>query len=181
MAKKKPTLLSNSMQYGAMTGIGLFIVFLIANLAGIAGQKTLQQILSYSILILGIVVGTKSYREHVLNGRLTYGQGLGSGTLISFFCAILISFFTFLYLKFVDASMIDMIMKEAEKNMIDQNLSDEQIEKSLEIVKKFQTPGIIAAIGVFSYTLMGFVFSLVTSAFLKKGNDNFEDFVAENQ
>ncbi len=181
MAKKKPTLLSNSMQYGAMTGIGLFIVFLVINLTGLTAQNSIQQVLSYGILTLGIIVGTKSYREHVLNGRLSYGQGLGSGTLISFFCAILISFFTFLYLKFVDASMIDLIMKEAEKSMIEKNMTDEQIEQGLTMFRKFQTPGFIALIGIFSYTLMGFVISLVTSAFLKKGNDNFEDFVSENQ
>jgi hypothetical protein len=181
MAKKKPTLLSNSMQYGAMTGIGLFIVFIIVAMTGSAGGKGWQQVLSISILVLGIIVGTKSYREHVLNGRLRYAQGVGSGTLISLFCSIIIAFFTFLYLKFVDASMLDQMIVETEKGLIERKMTDEQIDKTMTMVRKFQTPGFVSSIGILTYTAIGFGISLITSAFLKKGNDNFEDFVAENQ
>jgi hypothetical protein len=181
MAQKKPSLFSNAMQYGAMTGIGIFIITVIVSLTGMYQYKSAQQLLTFVILILGIVVGIKSHREHVLKGKIRYSEGLGAGTLIAFFTSVIIAFFTFLFIKYVDSTPLEMMAKEAEQQMIEKKYSDEQIELSMKMVRKFQSPLWIAFFTILWITIVGFVISLIASAFLKKGNDTFEDFVAENQ
>jgi hypothetical protein len=50
---------------------------------------------------------------------------------------------------------------------------------SLEMAKKFTTPLSISIMTVFSYTFWGFLFSLITSAFLKKKSNSYDAAMAE--
>ncbi len=69
--------------------------------------------------------------------------------------------------------MLEMIQEQ----MLEQGLTEEQVEQATEMQKVFMTPAIMSAISILSLTFMGFVFSLITSIFLKKEgvNEVFDD------
>ena len=184
MEESKISVSRNAMNYGGMTGVILFLVFMLSGILGSSFSGILQ-IAGYLVLALGIYVGTKKYRDQELKGFMSYGSAFYSGFLISFFAGVLIAFAIFLYLKFVDASLIDKISEQTEQNLIDAGKSDEEIEKTMEASNIFMNPTGMAIMSVLGYTIIGVIISLVTSAFLKKDNsspgDAFDNFIQENQ
>jgi len=180
MDNKNISIVKNSMNYGAMTGLALFIIFILFNFIGIT-KSAIHQIIGYGVLIGGIILGTKYFRDNVLHGTISYGKALASGTWIAFFCSILLAFFMYLFLLFIDPSMLDIILQEQEKQLIQKGLSDDQIEMAMHYTRKFTTPTMFALMSVLTYTFLGFIFSLITSAFLKKaGPSSFDNFIEKN-
>lgn len=173
METKPNPIYKNSMNYGTIVGLALCIIVIIVSTLKIKSQ-TIPNLLSYAILITAIVIGTKNLRDNLEGGFISYGRALWSGTLITFFCAIITCFYMLLHFRFIDPSAIDQILQQQEQGMIDNGMPDEQIEMGMKYARKFTTPIWIAIFGLIMYTFMGFIFSLITSAFLKKEATPFE-------
>ena len=78
-------------------------------------------------------------------------------------------------MRFIDPAAVEQILQQAEQNMIDQGTPDDQIEMGMKYVRMFTTPTMMAVMGLLMYTFMGFIFSLITSAFLKKEATPFDN------
>ena len=173
MEETKATSLKNAMNYGAMAGLVLIIVSVLFYMLG-KSESSIQNWIGYAVIIFGIVIGTQNYRDNVLGGYITYSQSLSSGTLISFFTAIITAFYTYVFFTFIDASLIDIILEKQVIAMEEKDMDEEQIEMMMGYTRRFMTPFWMSFIGLFSYTFIGFIFSLVTSFFLKRKDDSFE-------
>lgn len=184
MSENKISISRNAMNYGGMTGIALFLVFILSSLLG-TKLSGLMQALGYTTLGLGIFIGSKNYRDTELNGIISYGTSLYSGFLISFYASIIIAFTVFLYMQFVDASMIDKIIEQTEQNMLDSGNSDEEIEKAMQAAQLFMNPTSMAFFSILGYTFFGTLLALVISAFIKRegpnSGDSFDNFIQQNQ
>ena len=101
---------------------------------------------------------------------MSYGQGLGIGTLLSLVSAVVSGIFRYVWVKFVDAGYNDRIQEATIKSMEDQGLSEDQIEQALEISSNFTNPEITLVLGLFFATLIGFVLSLIVSAITKNSD-----------
>lgn len=161
------------MNWGAITGIALIASGLIFYMLGVKTSK-ISQFLSYIILIGGIYIGTKKYRDDIGNGMLSYSKSLITGTQIAFFASILLGFYMFIFFTYVDASMITEILNQQEQAMIDKDMPTENIEDAMNIMRKFMTPTSMSATTVVSFTLIGFFVSLIVSLFVKKEDKSFE-------
>jgi hypothetical protein len=124
-------------------------------------------------LALCIFLFSKHYRDKKLGGFITYGQGLGVGTLIGVFAGILFAFFTYVYIKFIDTSFIEKQLEIVQSKLLTQGMSEDEVEKATEFSKKFMTPGVMFISSIFSYGLVAFIISLITAAILKKEKDPF--------
>ena len=129
--------------------------------------------INYVVLIVFIVLAHKAFKEGG-DGFMTIGQGLGIGMLITLIGSVISSIFSYIYLKFIDDSMIqktlDFQMEEFEK----QGLDDAAIEQAMSITSKMMTPEILPIIAVVVMAFVGFVISLVVSLFTKKANPTLE-------
>jgi uncharacterized membrane protein (DUF106 family) len=94
------------------------------------------------------------------------------GTLVSFFGSLIIAFFIYVFYTFIDPKALDMIFVQVENQMYNQGLSDTEIEMAVEMTKKMTNPPFMAIGTVIGLTFWGFLFSLITSAFIKKNNGN---------
>ncbi|MBL0047737.1 MAG: DUF4199 domain-containing protein [Bacteroidetes bacterium] len=184
MSETKLSISRSAMNYGGMTGIMLFLVFILSSILG-TKFSGLMQVMGYAALGLGIFIGSKNYRDKELNGVISYGTAFYSGFLISFFASVIIAFTIFLYIKFVDSSIIEKIMEQTEQNMLDSGRSDEEIEKAMEASQYFMNPTSMAFFSILGYTFVGTIISLVTAAFIKKehpnSGDSFNSFIQQNQ
>jgi uncharacterized membrane protein YhaH (DUF805 family) len=184
MSENNFSITRNSMNYGGMTGIALFLVFFISGLVSNSFSGILQM-LGYLVLGIGIYIGTKSYRDTQLNGSISYGQSLFSGFLISFFAAVLISFVVFLYLKFIDSSMLIKMMDQTEIELRERyNDDDEKVDQALEIMQVMNNPPGYALMLILGYTFWGTLLSLVLAAFVKRDKTpggSFDNFIQQNQ
>ena len=170
MEEKKATSLKNAMNYGAMVGLVLIIVSVLFYMLG-KSESSIQNWIGYAVIIFGIVIGTQNYRDNVLGGYITYSQCLSSGTLIAFFTAIITAFYTYIFFTFIDASLIEILLDKQEIAMEEKGMDDEQIEMMMGYTRRFMTPFWMSFFSLLSYIFMGFIFSLITSIFLKRKDD----------
>ena len=69
---------------------------------------------------------------------------------------------------------MDGLYKMLEETYLEMGMDYDQVETIMGTVKKFQTPLMMVFSSVFGFTLMGTVFSLITSIFLKKEEPLFD-------
>ncbi len=170
--------LKNSMNFGALCGISIIILSLLLYLVGIQ-SNWINSLLTFGVFIFFIVLGTKYYRDQYANGIISYGRSLGSGVLISLFMSVLVAFYVFAFFKFMAPDELEKIYEQAEENMYNQGMSEEQIEMALQMTKKFTTPLTMAIGTIFSYTFWGTIFSLIIAAFVKKSGESYQQIMSE--
>lgn len=178
MAGKSAEFWKNSMNYGAIVGASLIILSLVFYFFDITNQFA-STVLNYAVVIAGIIFGTKNLRDKLEGGRISYARALGAGTTVSLFASIILGFYMFVFMKFIDPDFQDKILAMMEEKMYADGTPEELIERSLEMTKKFMTPTIMMVSTFFGFTFWGFLFSLITSIFLKKKSDNFDDAMTE--
>ena len=161
------------MNYGAMLGLALVIYTLLLWMLELSDNRVLGYI-SIIITITGIVLATKNFRDQVQGGFITYGRALAVGTLTALFAGIITSFFTFILHTFIDPGLIDKTFAIMEQGYIDAGMSDSQIEMMIDMAKRFTNPVMMAVFGFAGSAFIGFIFSLITSIFLKREGDPFE-------
>lgn len=166
----KVTVSQIGLKYGIIIGLILIIYSMILEFLGLEWktQQTLGYI-TYVILIIGIVLAHKAFKEGG-DGFMSVGQGLGVGTLLSLIAGVLSSIFSFIYIKFIDDSMLEKIKDAQIEQMENQGMDDAQIEQAMEIAGKFTTPVAILIMGIVGMVFIGFILSLIVSLFTKKSN-----------
>ena len=163
------------MTYGLITGLALIVYTLLLYATdNLIKQNFFLGILNYLILIAGIFIGTRSYRDQFLGGYITYGKALGYGVVISVFTGAVIGIFTYLLYGVIDPGLLEQSIKVFEEQMLNQGMSPDQVETISEMQKQFRSPFMMLISAVFNYALMGLIFSLITSAFLKKNKPIFD-------
>jgi len=173
--KQENTYLKSTMTYGLVTGLVLIVyTLLLYSTNNLIDQNFFLGIINYLILIGGIVIGTRSYRDQFLEGYISYSKALGYGVVISVFTGIIVGIFTYLLYAVIDPGLLEQSMKIFEEEMLNQGMSPDQVETFTEMQRKIRSPFMMLISSVLSYALLGFIFSLITSAFLKKDKPIFD-------
>jgi len=172
MEENKSPLLKSAMNAGAITGAILIIYSLITYFIGLTGS-TAMGYLALVVLAFCIFYFTKIYRDKEMNGFISYGQSLGFGVLIGVFASIILAFFLYLELKYIDPTIIEKQLDIMREKMLQKGMADDQVEKAIEMSKKFATPVMSALLSIVLYAFWAFIISLITSAILKKEGNPF--------
>lgn len=124
---------------------------------------------NYVILIVFVVLAHKAFKEGG-DGFMSIGQGLGIGMLIALIGIVISSIFSFIYLKFIDDSIIQKTLDYTIEEMEKKGADDAVIEQTMAFTSKIMTPEIMPIIAVVSMAFVGFIISLIVSLFTKKAN-----------
>ncbi len=170
--ENQTTTTRTALKWGVIIGIVFSVYNVIIWVSGQIGNQTLTYF-TYPVLAAGIYFAMKEFRNEN-QGFMSYGQGLGLGTMQGAIIGVLTGLFTFVYMKFIDTSLTEQMIKIAEKNLEKQGTPDEQIDQAMEMTKMFMTPGAFFVILVLTWTFFSFVFSLIISAILKKEKPVFQ-------
>jgi len=168
----KPNLMKSTMTSGAIMAAGLLIFTLILYMTNLILSTGLNY-LSYLIVIGGIILGIKNYRDQEEQGFISYGRAFGVGMLTVLFASVIMAIFMYVLYSVIDPGLIEKTLELTRTKMADQHLTDDQIEMGLNMSKKFMTPGIIAVGTIFSYGFIGAIISLIIAAFMKKDKPVF--------
>ena len=166
----KVTISQIGLKYGIIIGL-IFIVYgMILQFLNLDLQM-MQYLgyLNYVILIVAIVMAHKAFKEGG-DGFMTIGQGLGIGMLITLVGSVLSSIFSFIYLKFIDDSMIQKTLDYQIEELEKRGLDDASIEQAMAVTKKIMTPEIMPILAILVMLFFGFIISLIVSLFTKKAN-----------
>ena len=167
MEENKNDILRHSATYGAIIGFALIIYAVLLYITDLSLSRALGYV-SYIIIIVGLYIGIKKFRENEPSGSIKYSRALGVGVLICVFLGFIGAVFTYLQFRFIDPDMISKILEMSEEKLLERGLSEDMIEMQSKVMMRMLTPGIMALSSFISYIFMGTIFSLIIAAILKK-------------
>lgn len=129
------------------------------------------QLFQWFGLVISIVVislGIRAVRESTPDKSMSYGQGLGAGTMISLYSCLMSAVYTYIHFKFINPAFFDYQAQFMKEQWAAKGMSDTQIEQAASMMQKFSGPGISAVFVVILGFLVGFVISLIAAAVLKR-------------
>ncbi len=168
--EKKTSIFNHSLLWGAILGIVLVVYSLILYFLNLSTNKGLSYV-TWLIIIVCLFYAMKLYRDSVNQGTLTYGNAFTIGILVIIIAGVISSVFTYIQFKFIGPELIDKILQMTEDKLTSKGLSEDMIEKSLEMSKKFMTPAMMAIMGFVMTVIIGGILSLIIAAIAKKEPD----------
>ena len=164
-----------AMHYGAYLGLGLIVISFAVYFLGLEEQRSMIPSLLNNFLIIGaITYSIIMYRDNFNNGLVSYSESLKIGTSVVFFASVLLAFYTYIFVTFINPEYLENIIKIAEQEILnsDPEISDEDLDLALSMTQKMLQPQWMATLSVLGGTFMGFFYSLIISFFVKKEDPN---------
>jgi hypothetical protein len=128
--------------------------------------------LSYIPFIAFLLLAQKEYKDQ-LGGYIKFGEAFSAGFKFALFSGLLLAVFIYVYLTFLSPEVLSKTMELQRDKMAAQGLSGEQIDKGIEIGKKYGA--ILGAIGAaIVYTILGVIIGLIGAAIFKKERSAFD-------
>ena len=156
---------SISVKWGMINGFISIIFFVLVDFAGMAGNQALNWVGGLIFLIL-LVLAHREFKSEG-DGYMSFGQGLGIGTLIALISSIISSVFTFIYVSFINDNFIEAIREKSIADMEKAGQSDAQIDQAMQFVEMFTSPVALLIMGILMGVFFGFIVSLIVTIFTK--------------
>ncbi|MEO6330546.1 MAG: DUF4199 domain-containing protein [Ginsengibacter sp.] len=155
---------------GLVLGLILIVVGIGIYFSGIDMNSSIKY-LSFLIFLAGIIYFINQYGKQV-NFNSTFGNYFAHGFKISAIVTIIMIIYTVVFIVFFP-EFKEKAMDEARKNMQVKNLPDEQIDKAIDISRKFFMTFVIG-FTLLMYLFCGVIASLIGAAITKKNPNTFQ-------
>jgi uncharacterized membrane protein len=156
---------------GIIIGLIMIAISLTASFMGVEANGSFQWVI-YSVYFIGIFFSIYQYGKQV-NYNSTFGNYFAHGFKTSAMVTILMIAFLVIFMTMFP-EFKEKAMEEAKKKMSSKDVSQEQVEKALEITKKYFMVFLIGG-ALLGYLLFGAIASLIGAAVTKKDPRPFED------
>tara|TARA_B110001454_G_scaffold172786_1_gene163891 strand:+ start:239 stop:760 length:522 start_codon:yes stop_codon:yes gene_type:complete len=154
--------------YGIYLGVTTVIINLIMYAMGMHLDPHWSVSVISGIFFVGfIVLGIKKYKESN-EGFLSWGQGVKVGVGISIIAALIGVIYNYIFMSFIEPNFMAEVMEIQNQKLIDQGQTEEQIEAINKMGEAFQSPTLMAAMGIIGSAIGGFVVSAIVAAIMKK-------------
>jgi hypothetical protein len=165
--------MSTKFFYALVLTLATIVLQLLLFFSGFQTEKlaTGQYLQYLGLVIMAVVLwfGIKAVRDEKPDRPMTYGQGVGTGVLISLYSGLMGAVYTFIHFTFINTGFADYMIAVTREKWAARGLTQAQMESAEAITRKMLQPGVQAILGVFFAVLLGLVLSLIISAFLKRG------------
>lgn len=154
-------------RYGLIAGIISIAFFLILTVAGINMTSGYWNWIGYAITGAIVFLSHQYYKQNG-DGFMSYGQGVGIAAWIGMISSVISSIFTYIYVKFIDSSFMEMIKEKQLSDMQEKGMSDEQIDQAMKFASMFTTPEAILIFGLVFGIIGTIILGLIVSIFTQK-------------
>lgn len=162
---EKPSTARIALKWGILVAVLIIIYTVALYISGLFKTPALSWI-PFAFLLFGIVMSLREFKL-INNNFISFSEGLGLGVLMSAVCAIIASMFNYVYITFIDTTILQQMREFQIEQLEQQGLSSEQIDQAMEIISSYATPGLTFLFSMIVYVICGFIFSLVVSAIIK--------------
>jgi hypothetical protein len=122
-----------------------------------------------AIVILCVVLGVKARRSEIPEGEpFGYGRALGAGILISLVASVLNGFFGFLYWKFINPGIADIVVQSQLAKLEASGVSGDRLDKAEAMTRAMASPIPQAVVALLGGLVIGILISLIVAAVLKR-------------
>ena len=164
--------MNTKLTYAVILTVAQAVFSLLMFLLGFQTDKMAAgQNLQWLGLIISIVVlwlGIKAVREESPDKSLSYGQGVGAGTLISLYSGLLSAVYTYIHFRFINTNFFEYQQEFMRSKWAEKGMSEAQMEAAGNMMKKFSGPGITSIMVPIMAVIMGLILSLIIAAILKR-------------
>lgn len=167
-AEEKLSTRSVGIRYGLILGVISIVYFLVLSLSGLNPNDGWNW--AGLVFTIGAIFLAHKYYKENGDGFMPYGDGVGIGFWITLISSAISSVFTYIYVKFVDTTFMEMIRDQQMEKFQEQGMSDEQIDQAMEMAAKFSTPEMILIFGLLGGLFIGMIVVLIVTAITKKSN-----------
>ena len=158
-----------TIKWGTITGVAIamiqwlvFYMILDPNTPPPAWFSVIQFLIAFT----GVILCVKEYRDHDLNGEISYGKAFSTGLLTMLWVTIVVMMYVYISTK-LSPDRIE-IMKETateaiQKQYDDGKLSEKQFESAMEMTEKLMQPLWLTLITFFNIFIPGVILSLLAA------------------
>lgn len=158
---------SSGVRYGVIGAVIGIVYFLIITTMEMDMTQGVWRWFSYLITIALLILAHKYYKDNNA-GFMSYGQGIGISFWYGLVSGVISSIFTYIYIKFVDSSFIDMIKEKQIEQMEGRGMSDEQIDQAMKFSAMFMSPEAFLIMGIIGGIIGAVIVGLIVSIFTQK-------------
>ncbi len=169
---EQPSTARLALKWGAITALASILLSTTLFVTDQTQNRSLGALI-YLIIIAGLVLAMREYKQQNEN-YMSYGEGLGLGTLTAAITGFLSSMYSVFYMSVIDSTVLQRTMDKAREQLEERGMDDAQIDRAMDISARFQSPGMLFIFGMLGTILMGFIFSLVIAAILRRNKPVFE-------
>ncbi len=164
--------MSTTLLYALILAIAQIVVTLISYFLGYQTDHMSTgrwfQFVPLVITIVILILGIKAVRDEQPGKGLSYGKGVGTGTLITLFSCIIGSIYAYIHFTYVNPNFPDYLIEVSRTQWAAKGMTDMQMENAEKGVRWFTKPIIQSIFSFILGNIIGVVLSLIISAFLKR-------------
>ncbi|MGJ8593443.1 MAG: DUF4199 domain-containing protein [Aquaticitalea sp.] len=158
------------LNYGLILGVISILIGVVMYVTNLYIEKSwISSLLSILVMIVIISYGINEFKKHS-GGFLNLGQALKIGVGIALVAGIIGVIYQLIFINFIEPDFMEQMMQLQFDKMIEDNpdMSQEQIDMSIEMAKKFSSPWITMAISIVGSLFLGLIISLIAGLVMKK-------------
>lgn len=128
-------------------------------------------VIGFGVNIIIMVIALKAFRTEN-GGFMKLSDALKVGLGVALIAAILGAIYTYMLMTYIEPTYMEQVLAAQQEAMIEQNpnMTDAQIERTIEMSSMFSGKGIIVAFQIIGGLFFGFIISLIAGLILKKEN-----------
>jgi len=165
VAPRAPGIGRIATKYGLIQGVAGFVLFLIVAMTGMTRSLPMTAISIVVLAVLMVLAHREFKKTH--EGIMSYGQGLGLGTLLSVVASVLNSVLVYIYVGFINTGYPAAALKMQQAALEARGVTGAQLEQAMSMTSAMLTPTGLVVTGLISGVILGFIVALIVSAFTK--------------
>ncbi len=155
----------------ALVLVAVGLVFHVTGFADYTGQDStftwINNILTWGILAGAMILAMKQHRDE-LGGYMSFGRAFMVGFWVTLIVAVITAIWSYVFFSFIAPDVIDVITEAQRDAMIDQGMSDEQIEQAVGFSSWMMNPAMLSLFGAIGTLVLGIIISLIVSAIMQR-------------
>lgn len=164
-----------AVRFGLITTAILVVYGLIGYVTGLTDPSKMStavswinSLITYAIMIGGLVLAVKNHRDEAQKGFITFGKAFGTGFKTSLIVALTQAIWLYVFMAFIAPGMMDQIIQASIDKAAEQGQDPAQVEAGMKMMSWMFQPPMMAVMGFISLTFMGTIFSLIVAAIMKR-------------
>ncbi len=165
MEIKTPTRVG--LHYGIIYGLTSIAISLFTILTDLQ-QNFVISVLNMLVMIAFLVMPMQYFKSQN-EGFISFGQGMGIGSIVSAVSSFLSGFFILVYYRLIAPKKFEEILEKTRESWEKAGMNEEQIQ----VAEKFTTPEVMFISAFIGGLIFGVLLSLVVAAIVQKKKPEF--------
>lgn len=172
MTQNKPTLFRFSLTAGLIAGLFSIIYYMIGVYAHWLSDPY-WTLIYYLLIGIFALVYVKKYRNSHGEGYLSFNKAFNISFLIILISGTLFSAYSAIFQTYISPETGELLLKEAEQKLIEQDLEPEEIASQLQGTKwMMKYPALTIGIGMLGSAFIGAILSLIIAPIGRKERED---------